>query len=473
MRTRTDLRQSVSAVAAVALAALLSKLIGGTVPLSNAATDPYASYRGRASVSLGVTDRTFTSTSNPDFAGTAATAGAGRYEKIAADTLAADGKPVFNSTGYLVSTDWKNSAGQPIIAPRSYINSAAGDTSGAMSATAGGAVTSATSFNQWFRTTSGVNTASASSMAMIWNGSSYVFDGSLDTFNNKNNFDYTAEVDTTFIQDSTRNYYINVATGAEAFVYIDGKLVIDGGGGMPSTAADPGLPGGHFDVDVYNQVSNKQTYHKHQYDDSYNTAHIDIAQDTQLLFHSIVGANTHLLRVQVYNTDNGGWGTYSFAAGSQVAENWISAGLDRTFLAADLTQLRFDFRTLALMAHTDPGSSHADTVHRAGGLDIRITDTVTGKVIYELATYHHGTAPTDYATLRAEYNAQQNNAIAGPMPGMTQRIDISRLAGLDDGTTHTIKVFFANRTGSPSNFHFETNIDTLDLVALPVVKDFD
>src|SRR5262249_13265673 len=143
-------------------------------------------------------------------------------------------------------------------------------------------------------------------------------------------------------------------------------------------------------------------------------------------------------------------------------------------------QLRVDFRTLALMAHTDPGHSHADATNRAGAFDIRIYDSVTGKMLYELGTYHHGTAPANYAALLQAYQTHQTAVLNGllgatgrGMPDMTQRIDLSRLTWLTDGGGHTLKVFFANRTGVPSQLHFETNINTLGLAPFPKIHEVD
>lgn len=87
-----------------------------------------------------------------------------------------------------------------------------------MSTTDGGAITSSQTFGQWFRPVAGVNTEHRSSMVLTRTGNTYVFDGSLDAFAGHNDFDYTAAIDTTFIHDSGKDWYINVATGAEVFV---------------------------------------------------------------------------------------------------------------------------------------------------------------------------------------------------------------------------------------------------------------
>lgn len=440
------------------------------VPAASAGSDPYESYRARSSVSLGVIVRDFDE-SHPDF-GLYAADGQGRYAAIPSETLDVNGRPVMATTGRKVTADWTDALGNPIMRPVPYIEPAPGGTAGSMSTTDGGAVTSSQTFGQWFRPVAGVNTEHRSSMVLTRTGNTYVFDGSLDAFAGHNDFDYTAAIDTTFIHDSGKDWYINVATGAEVFVYIDGKLVIDGGGGLGSDSSDRGLVGGHFDVDVFNGPTDKQKYHKHEYDDEYDVTWVDIANDDRLLLDDLVPLNyPNPLRVQFFNTDNGGWGIYSFAAGSDQASDWVMEGLDRVFIRSELTQLRIDFRELALMAHTTPKDSQKDVANRAGAFSVRIYDTVTSKMIYELTVYHHGAPPAGYEQLREDYMA---GAVHGRgMPAMTQRIDLSRLPWLEDGRTHELKVFFANRTGAPSNFRFETNIDTLDLVALPQVSQVD
>src|SRR5690606_5119075 len=54
-----------------------------------------------------------------------------------------------------------------------------------------------------------------------------------------------------------------------------------------------------------------------------------------------------------------------------------------------------------------------------------------------------------------------------PAPSMRQRIDLGRLAFLQDGGTHRIQVFIADRNPVPSPVRFATDISTLNLAGLP------
>ena len=85
------------------------------------------------------------------------TAGFAHYVGMVSDTLDADGKPVYASTGFKLTGSWKNAAGKNICPPRSYIATLTGDRNGSIATTAGGALTNSDNFSQWFRDTRGVN----------------------------------------------------------------------------------------------------------------------------------------------------------------------------------------------------------------------------------------------------------------------------------------------------------------------------
>ncbi|MFN7020956.1 MAG: hypothetical protein ACK4WH_06465 [Phycisphaerales bacterium] len=59
------------------------------------------------------------------------------------------------------------------------------------------------------------------------------------------------------------------------------------------------------------------------------------------------------------------------------------------------------------------------------------------------------------------------------VPMFTRRIDLSRLGRLRDRGSHTIKVFFANRTGAASRLRLETNITTLNLANIRSSRGVD
>jgi hypothetical protein len=86
---------------------------------------------------------------------------------------------------------------------------------------------------------------------------------------------------------------------------------------------------------------------------------------------------------------------------------------------------------------------------------------------------------TVYGTITARAAALGNNCTlsasgpdgtAGGGTGATaaQRIDLDRLAWLAHGETHRLRMFFANRTGTPSHATIRTNITTLNLARAPI-----
>ncbi|MCH7603635.1 MAG: fibro-slime domain-containing protein [Planctomycetes bacterium] len=161
--------------------------------------------------------------------------------------------------------------------------------------------------------------------------------------------------------------------------------------------AGPGLPGGHFDVDVFDAPTMDELYHKHQYDDTYDITFIDVANDANLEkkgswynFDAVIGAGyPHQLRMVFDNVHNGGGGTYRFDAGAGLVEGLIADGFTTIFDPAQLVELRITFVSLASLSHTQPGVSQDDVVDRDDAFRIRMYDTVTNVMVYEFVVYHH------------------------------------------------------------------------------------
>jgi hypothetical protein len=199
-------------------------------------------YAARTTVELPGTFREVTpsaSGGHPDF-GHYAADGAGRYVGIVQDGLDADGKPQFASTGSKVLTPWLDAEGVWVMPPRSYLASMPGDVSGSASATAGGAVTGASSFATWFRDVSGLTEPDAGYVEMKRDSTDpiYVFEGFLDDGGLLQSgpgagatSSHTYEVDTTFIYDASDDQYIEVTTDGDVWLFVNGKLVLDGGAG--------------------------------------------------------------------------------------------------------------------------------------------------------------------------------------------------------------------------------------------------
>jgi fibro-slime domain-containing protein len=154
---------------------------------------------------------------------------------------------------------------------------------------------------------------------------------------------------------------------------------------------DPGMPGGHFDVDVYDEApSIKEKYHQHEFDDKYDVTYVDIANDKKLLFEKIVGSDyPNDLRLVFENAHNGGGGVFALEAGEGVVTGYTADGLDTTFAPGALTRLRIRFMSLSDMRLTDPKASQGDADDRDDALSVRMYDTLSGELVYELAVYNH------------------------------------------------------------------------------------
>ncbi len=181
------------------------------------------------------------------------TAGFAHYAYQVADSLDADGKPQFSSTGYKVTTQWKDGAGRNIMPPRPHMGSMSGDVNGARATSTGGALTTADNFRKWFRNTDGVNLSKPLSLTLRKQSNSnvYVFDdrsdpafsslggffpingelwGNSGLTSPDKNFHFTYELDTTFIYRRGSGQVFTFTGDDDVWVFVDGKCVIDLGG---------------------------------------------------------------------------------------------------------------------------------------------------------------------------------------------------------------------------------------------------
>lgn len=157
-----------------------------------------------------------------------------------------------------------------------------------------------------------------------------------------------------------------------------------------SPYGDPGLFGGHFDVDVFDAPIVKRRYHEHEFDDIYDVTYVDIANDPKLLFDEIIGSDyPNELRVVMLNVHNGGAGTYSFEANGTLVTGETADGFETTFTPSQLTRFQINFLSLDDMRATRPRVSQDDVEDRDDALSIRMYDTITSELVYELTVYYH------------------------------------------------------------------------------------
>ena len=430
--------------------------------------------------------------SHPDFNLEPADGG-GRYVGIVAPQLDTDGKPAFKSTGHNVLEDWTDEQGNPIAPPNEYAPATPGDQPGALSPREGGAVTSAETFSRWFRATPGVNRRSEGAMSFETTpDGSYVLNAPLDTLADGNT--YTAELGWTFIHEPGHDAFLTIETDAEAWVYIDGELVIDGGGigdsidfsiedgvVIPAEPFFPHIlvPGAAVHSSSYHNPVTMRAHFGADTLDPFgpfdNPVLGNINDDQDVTAHANPGDNPRL-----YAAETG------FPAGTPITvagRSWVKKYYSYSGLSASHWDVQLEGDTadhtpqISVLRDGDPVPDNEGT-SGAGNVTPFLADYIDSgdntvrlapnQVIYLMELGVSADSPSaDFRdlvavlTLAAESSGANEATGANDLvsaPRLKQTIDLSRLDWLEDRHPYPVRVFYANRTGGASDLRIETNL---------------
>jgi hypothetical protein len=475
--------------------------------------DGYQQHVGREVIPVTMRRYEFTNAADNGHAdfGKAPDAGGGRYAKIASDALDADRRPAFQSTGYKVLREATDSAGNGLAPSNSNIDSEPGDVPAQLDAEPGGAVTSAQTFGQWFEPTPGVNRWSKSTVDFHMDDSgAYVLEGSLDDLGSQTT-DYTTELEWGFVHEAERDNFLEIETDAEAWVYIDGRLVIDGGGLSEEITFDivnseviPGVPYS-AEVTVVGAAIQNSSYHypvtmramigsaSYEPFGPYSNAVTGNVNDNQSATgNRNFGANPRTFQLPdvheagtPINILGRSWTKKRSRYSGDNSSHWqVNRGYSTADDTPQIKVLRDGDRVPNIQGAYNQGDVASFLSDYVDPSDSTIVlDANQAIYLFELGTSHTSSSAdfqdlvvvvtlsgvTDDETVTTTTTETQLNAA----PRLGQRIDLSRLDWLEDRKPYKVQVFYANRTGAQSDIRIETNLRTMNVIAQPLANALD